>query len=370
MKKKIAAVVLTAAMLMTGCGGKSGASGDTAFTISKDNKTVAEVSAAYAWLDTLYMKDTYESFFGTEFWEETDEEGTTNAAYFKDELFNDLKMRKVVVLEAEKAGITLSEEEKDICQENAEGNLETISEETIKLTGITADTLAEYERDYAIYEKYQASLAADADINIDEEALRQSDFFVLSFETVRYNDEGEVEELDADEKAEAKKKADAAYKLLQEGKTMEEVAEANDMEKEECEWVMGKTAKVDQDDYYDEAFEEAAFSLKEGEHSKVVEGVDGYYIIQMTSLNNEEQTEEAINTAREEAIDEVFNETIEKLMDGYDVTTNDSIWNKIDFTADIAFDDQEVYYEEDPSVESETELEDAEDSEVEIETEG
>lgn len=368
MKKRIAAVVLAATMLLTGCGSKSGASGDTAFTISKDNKKVAEVSAEYAWVDALYMKDVYESFFGTEFWEETDEDGNTNAEYFKEELANDLKMRKIVALEAEKAGITLSDEEKDICQENAEANFETITAETKELTGITVDTLAEYERDYAIYEKYETSLAADADITIDEEALRQSDLFVLTFETVEYNDDGEAEEFDADKKVEVKKKADAAYKLLQDGKTMEQVAETNGMDPEECMWVMGKTAEEDQDDYYDEAFEKAAFALKEGEYSKVVEGLDGYYIIQMTSLNNEEQTEAAIESAQEDAVSALFEETIEKLMDGYDVTTNDSIWSKIDFTADIAFEEAEEYYEEDTSVELETE--DLEDSEVEIETEG
>lgn len=367
MKKRAVAWMLAAGMLLTGCGTGSAKGGDNAFTLEKDNKTVAEVSAEYAWLDTLSMKDTYESFFGTEFWEETDEDGTTNAEYFKEELFNDLKMRKVVVLEAEKAGITLSDEEKDICQENAESYIDSITEETKELTGITVDTLAEYERDYAIYEKYEASIAEKENITVDEEALRQSDLFVLSFETVEYNDDGEAEEFDAKKKAEVKKKADAAYKLLEEGKTMEEVAEANDMDPEECMWVMGKTAEEDQDEYYDEAFEKAAFSLKEGEYSKVVEGMDGYYIIQMSSLNNEEQTESAIESAREEAISEVFNETIEKLMAEYDVTTNDTIWGKIDLTADIAFEAEEEYYEEDASDGSETELEE---DDSEIETEG
>lgn len=342
---------------MTGCGNGSSDSAATgnAFTIEKDNETVAEVSAEYAWLDALSFKDAYESFFGSSFWEEEDEDGVTYAELFKDELLDDLKMRKVVVLEAEAAGITLSDEEKEICQANAEEYIDSITDETKELTGITLDTLAEYEMDYAIYEKYEASLLADADVEINEEDVRQSDLFVLYFETVEYTDEGEEVEYDDEQKAEQKKKADDAYKMLESGKTMEEVAEACDMDPDECMWVMGKTAKEDQDEYYDAAFENAAFSLEEGEYSKVVEGIDGYYVIQMVTLNNEEETAAAMETAQEDAASEIFYEVLDGVLGNYEVTMNDSVWEKIDLTADIAFVEEEEYYdEEDSEVEEET----------------
>lgn len=374
MRKRVLALMLAVGMVLTGCGGnKTEEVSGPAFTIEKDNETVAEISEEYAWLDALFIKDTYESFFGEGFFEEEDEDGVTYGELFKEELLYDLKMRKVVVLEAETAGITLTDEEKDICKENAASYIEEITAETLELTGIDEETLAEYEIDYAIYEKYEEALMEEADVTIDIDDVRQSDLFVLSFPTMEETEDGEEVEVDEAVKAEIKKEADAAYAMLQSGKTMEEVAEANDMDPDDCMWVMGKTAEEDQDEYYDAAFENAAFSLEEGEYSEVIEGIDGYYIIQMVTWENDEETAAAMEEAEEAAASDIFYEKLDELMESYEVTMNDGVWDKIDFTADIAFTTEEEYYEEDTSEEYEDEEyydEDEYYEEEEIETEG
>ena len=125
--------------------------------------------------------------------------------------------------------------------------------------------------------------------------------------------------------------------------------------------VAGKTAEEEQDEYYDAAFEEAAFSLKEGEYSKVVEGMDGYYIIQMVSLENEEETDAALEAAEAEAGEALFTPILEEMLAQYEVTMNEKNWEKIDFKAEISF------IEDASEEEDDIEIEETTDDEVEAE---
>ena len=360
MKKRILALTMALACVFTGCGATNPGKGEV-FTIEKDGKTVDEVSEAYAWLYTLMYKDQYEAFFGDTFWDEMDEDGVTYAELFKEDLIDEIKMMKVIALEAEAAGVTLTEEELQTCKDTAAEYTPTIEEETRKNTGIDEEVFTEFEADFAIYEKYKTELLSGKDVSVDRESVRQSDLFVLYFPTVDYTEDGEEIIFEDDEKAEVKKQADAAYALLESGKTMEQTAEANDMDPEECMMVAGKTAEADQDEYYDAAFEEAAFSLKEGEYSKVVEGMDGYYIIQMVSLENEEETNAALESAEAEAGEALFTPILEEMLEQYEVTMNEKNWEKIDFKAEISF------IEDASEEEDDIEIEETTDDEVEAE---
>lgn len=360
MKKRILALTMALAFVFTGCGATEPGKGEV-FTIEKDGKTVGEVSEAYAWLYTLMYKDQYEAFFGDTFWDEVDEDGVTYAESFKEDLIDEMKMMKVMALEAEAAGVTLTEEELNTCKETAAEYTPQIEEETRKNTGIDEEVFTEFETDFAIYEKYKTELLSGKDVSVDRESVRQSDLFVLYFPTVDYTEDGEEIIFEDDEKADVKKQADAAYALLESGKTMEQTAEANDMDPEECMMVAGKTAEEEQDEYYDAAFEEAAFSLKEGEYSKVVEGMDGYYIIQMVSLENEEETDAALEAAEAEAGEALFTPILEEMLAQYEVTMNEKNWEKIDFKAEISF------IEDASEEEDDIEIEETTDDEVEAE---
>ena len=331
--------------MLTGCNKQKTEKIDTktaAFTIEKDGKTVGAVSEPYAWLYTLIYKQQYESFFGADFWDEKDEEGTTYGETFKEELMNEMKQVKILALEAKKNGVELTDEEKDICLSNAEEALNQIEEETLKKTGITKETLAEYEEDYTVFDKYKTKLLEKENIEINEEDVRQSDLFLLNFETVNYDENGEETPLSDQKKAKQKKKAEEAYAMLQKGTDIEKVAEKFGFDPDECTMTAGKTAKEDRDEYFDEAFEKAAFGLKEGEFSKVTECRDGYYIIKMITKENEEETAAAMEQAESDQADKLFTPMLEKIEDSYDVTMNEENWDKISMSADIAFKPEEA----------------------------
>ena len=190
MKKRILALTMALAFVFTGCGATEPGKGEV-FTIEKDGKTVDEVSEAYAWLYTLMYKDQYEAFFGDTFWDETDEDGVAYADSFKEDLIDEMKMMKVMALEAEAAGVTLTEEELNTCKETAAEYTPQIEEETRKNSGIDEEVFTEFETDFAIYEKYKTELLSGKDVSVDRESVRQSDLFVLYFPTVDYTEDGE-----------------------------------------------------------------------------------------------------------------------------------------------------------------------------------
>ncbi|MDO4556897.1 MAG: peptidylprolyl isomerase, partial [Lachnospiraceae bacterium] len=178
------------------------------------------------------------------------------------------------------------------------------------------------------------------------------------------DDNGDEKELSASEKAKKKKQAEEAYAMLEDGTDIETVAEEFGFDPDECAYTAGKTAEEDQDEYYDEAFENAAFSLKEGEYSKVTECADGYYIIQMVTEENEDETAAAMEEAQSAAEDELFTPMLEEMEEKYEITVNEENWDKISMSADIAFkteeeseeeESTEIIAEEDTSVEEEAE---------------
>ena len=345
MKKRIAAFMLALTMLLSGCGMSAGTD-STAITIQKDGENVMEIAASYVWLYALMYKDQYEMFFGEEIWQETMEDGMTYEEYLKEDMINEIQHIKLVVLAAQAAGMSLTDEEVEFCKANAAEYIDTIEKATQKKTGIDEEVYARFEEDFALYEKYKTEYLSDKTANVDEEALRQSDFFVLTFYTYEYNEEGELTEYTGADKEAVKQQADEAYAMLQSGKTMEEVAAAYDMNPEECMYVTGKTPIEEQDEYYDAAFENAAFALKEGEYSPVTECLDGYCIIQMLTENNEEETASAIESAEQDILETMFNSHVKELADTYLLIVDEDEWNKITFQADIAFVEEETENEE------------------------
>lgn len=345
MKKKIVAVMTALTLLLSGCSMSANAN-NTAITIQKNGETVMEISASYVWLYTLMYKDQYEGLFEEGFWEEAGEDGVTNEEFLKKDMLEEIKHVKMVTIAAQEAGVSLTDEEVEFCKSNAAEFIDTIEKATQKKTGIDEEVYARFEEDFALYEKYKTEYLAEQTADVDEEELRQSDFFILPFYTYEYNDVGELTEFSEEDKEAVKKQAEEAYQMLQSGKTMEEVAVAFDMNPEDCMYVMGKTPREEQDEYYDAAFENAAFSLQEGEYSAVTECMDGYYIIQMLNENNEEETAAAIENAKQVVLEAMFNSHITEKTDNYQVTVDEKIWGKISFQADIAFVEEE-YDDED-----------------------
>ena len=340
MKKRLAAILLAMVMLLSGCGGSAHAD-NTVITIKENDEVLMEIASSYVWLYALMYKDQYETFFGADFWTQTDEEGTTMEEIYKNDLLAEVQHVKLTVLAAQEAGMTLTDEEVAMCKANAAEFIHTIEKETQKTTGVDEEVYARFEEDFALYEKYKTAFLETQTAQVDEEGLKQSDFFVLTFYNYETNEEGEITEYTDAELEAVKQKAEEAYAMLQSGKTMEEVAIAYDMDPDSCMLVAGKTPVDARDEYYDEAFENAAFGLKEGEYSQVTECMEGYCIIKMVSEVNEEETASAIEYAKQQLLETLYTSHINELAKKYVMYIENDEWEAITFQSDIAFIDED-----------------------------
>ena len=340
MKKRITAILLALIMILSGCGGSAHAD-NTVITIKEKDEVRMEIASSYAWLYALMFKDQYEMFFGENFWTETDENGVTHEEIYKNDLLAEIQHVKLTVLAAQDSGMTLTDEEVAMCKANAAEFIHSIEKETQKTTGIDEEVYARFEEDFALYEKYKTEFLETKTVTPDEEGLKQSDFFVLTFYNYETNEAGEITEYTGADLEAVKKQAEDAYAMLQSGKTMEEVAIAYNMEPDDCMLVTGKTPVDAQDEYYDAAFENAAFALKEGEYSQVTECAEGYCIIQMVSEINEEETASAIEYAKQQLLEELYTSHLNELAKRYVMVIDNEQWAAITFQADIAFVNEE-----------------------------
>jgi hypothetical protein len=340
MKKRIAAIFLAMVMILSGCGGSAHAD-NTVITIKEKEEVRMEVASSYVWLYALMFKDQYETFFGEEIWTETDEEGTAYEEIYKNDMLAEIQHVKLTVLAAQDSGMSLTAEEIAMCKANAAEFIHSIEKDTQKMTGIDEEVYARFEEDFALYEKYKTEFLETKTVQVDEEGLKQSDFFVLTFYNYEMNEEGEITEYTGADLEAVKQKAEEAYAMLESGKTMEEVAIAFDMDPDECMLVTGKTPVDAQDEYYDEAFEKAAFALKEGEYSKVTECAEGYSIIKMVSELNGEATVSAIEYARQQLLEDLYINHLNDLAQKYVMYIENEEWAKITFQADISFLEEE-----------------------------
>ena len=340
MKKRITAILLALIMILSGCGGSAHAD-NTVITIKEKDEVRMEIASSYAWLYALMFKDQYEMFFGENFWTETDENGVTHEEIYKNDLLAEIQHVKLTVLAAQDSGMTLTDEEVAMCKANAAEFIHSIEKETQKTTGIDEEVYARFEEDFALYEKYKTEFLETKTATPDEDGLKQSDFFVLTFYNYETNEAGEITEYTGADLEAVKKQAEDAYAMLQSGKTMEEVAIAYNMEPDDCMLVTGKTPVDAQDEYYDAAFENAAFALKEGEYSQVTECAEGYCIIQMVSEINEEETASAIEYAKQQLLEELYTSHLNELAKRYVMVIDNEQWAAITFQADIAFVNEE-----------------------------
>jgi len=275
-----------------------------------------------------YIEAQYESYFGDKIWAyDFGEQNFGEMA--KQEIINMIAQTKIIGTQVEKYKVVLTEEDEVLIKENSEKFLAGLTDKDKMLYGLTADAAQLFYRDNMLYEKVYDAATMNVNTEVsDEEAKQIKVQHILVLTTETSADGKSTTPMSEEKKAKAYAKA---KELLKEAKKAEDFytfAEAN-TEDSGVEYTFGKGEM-------DKAFETAAFALKAGELSGIVETKLGYQIIYCVSNYDEDATLEKKEEIIEVRQDKAFKELYKKWSKDYDININDKVWDTMNFSSELA----------------------------------
>lgn len=333
MSKKVAGLLclcLTGALL-GGCSGAAKSNDETVLFEYDGQKVYLDE----AWVYAKTIQSQYESWYGSSVWDypvsDADGKQVTMEELTKQDMISQIKMVKYLSKEAEKQGLSLTEEEKKTAKENAESFMSSVGEDDLKQTGITEDTMVKVYEENTLASKYHDKIVEDGNVTVSDEEARQYKTYNLLFETFDYDDNGQKVEFSAKKKAAQKKKAEEALARIRAGEDdLEALAKEYKAEKS-SEYTLGD------DETTVKEYREAALKLKKNEVSDIVESEFGYHIIKMLNPNDKEATKEKKEELLQQKQNEYFTEQYQELTKSleekwdFDKDVNKKAYEKITF---------------------------------------
>lgn len=296
----------------------------------------------------------------------SDVDGMTMEESLKYDVLEELEMVQILIDHADEYDVSLTDEEKEQIKSDAKTYLESDHSDDpglIEFLGVDEELLTQYLTDYELAGKVQRAAidAIEVDTDITDEEARQASIQYVYFSVDDTTEEdGSKTPLTEEEKADIKADAQTVIDKVKQGEEMEAVAEE-----------LGYTANttlVGKDSSQD-AFEEAALALQDGEVSDIVETDSGYVVMKcLTALDREatdEAKEEMIETERTEKFSLIYRDWKEAT----DITVDEKLWAKVKIEyrgvtsssetgdTDLPVDPADLEREEESSLESTTSAE-------------
>ncbi len=279
----------------------------------------------------VYLKsaqENYETDYGNSIWQaDILGNGDTFGNLIKDEVIQQITEIKIIRAEAEKEGITLTEEELADANAYAKEHYKGLTSQDIDKYLITEELLRQIYADNLLAEKIFESKTINVDTEVSDLEARQITVQQLLIYSVDYDDQGKAVPLSAEEKAAAYEKVQS---LLEQAKTTDNfyaLAETN-TESDQIEYTFGRGQGPEE---FSASFEQAAFTLKTGQVSNIVTTDYGWHILYCVSDNNVDATIQK----KEEIIDgrrsELFADLYATWTENYDVIVNSEAWDTISF---------------------------------------
>lgn len=322
MKRKAIQSILAITLLGTlfgGCGINKQA---TLVDINKGQDSISLGYANFVARQTQSMYDgMYLAYMGDEMWSQT-QDGDTMENMVKDNVLTSLEESYLLQKHAEDYGVKLTDKEKKAISKAAKQFIEDNDNETIEEMGVTQEYVEQYLTEQTYVKKMESAIKEKAEVSVSEEEALQKAISYVKFSVADTTDEdGNTVELTSEEKKALKQQA----QLLSKAEDFEEEAKNLGVDVE--------TVTYGQDSTLNEKVIQAAEILTtEGEVSSVV-GVkdDGYYVIRMDSLRDEDATAEKKESLEEQQREECY----QKVLDGWkeDITwsVDEKQWKKVKF---------------------------------------
>ncbi|WP_051188519.1 peptidylprolyl isomerase [Proteocatella sphenisci] len=285
---------------------------------------------------TLKVGKEYEAIFGEEIWTSEVEGGKTFKEEFDNEILNVMISQEIVYQEAEKQGITVTDEEVANEMNSYMQFIEDVDEynKFMEENGIDEEFLKDHLKKTLIYDKYRNKIMSETQTNenelkehynthIDEykkEEIKASHILITTL-----NDMGEP--LSEEESAKKEAKAADILSKINQGENFEALAKEYSDDKASAKnggdlGYFAKGVMVPE-------FEKVAFELEKGQVSNVVKSSFGYHIIKVYEKREEittfeEEKENILGSIRYE----IYDKKMEELKKASKIEIFDDIINK------------------------------------------
>lgn len=301
------------------------------------DKTVATVNESEITLGNYEKllalnKLTMESYYGSDVWSTEIEEGKTYEDTLKEMVIDSMTTSEVIYQEAEKQKVAPTDEQ---IQEQIESFNESIKDDEdyqkqLKNIGIDEEFLKyQFSRDLA-NANLQEKFTEEADISESEmktyydenKDSYYTDTVTASHILIKTQDD-EGNELSEDKKKEAKEKAEEVLAKVKSGEDFAELAK--EYSEDSSASSGGELGTFGRNKMVAE-FEDAAFAMKKGEISDIVETEYGYHIIKVTDRVDKQQTfDEVKDQVKSTLASDKYNEHVEKLKEDSTIETKEDI---------------------------------------------
>lgn len=323
MKKRLLVSVLAGVMTAAVLSGCSLKGDETAITIG-DTEIKADVANFYARYTQAQYETYYSAYMGEDMWNSEASEGMTYEESVKKSIQDTLTTMVLLEQHMNEYDIVLSDEEKKVITDTAQGFEEDNSlEDKEKVSGdkkAVERTLTLMAIQQRMREAIQAGVSTE--VSDDEAAQKSMQYVLFSYNTT--DESGASVPVSDDEKKELKNQAQEFVKSIKDGGDFEGAAKEAGVEV--------SVSTFDKESLSpDEELIKAADALEEGGVTDVIETDSGCYVAKVTSLLDREATDTKKNTIIQERKEELYNTTCERWRKETDITIHKDVWKKIDF---------------------------------------
>ncbi|WP_287485766.1 peptidyl-prolyl cis-trans isomerase [Blautia sp.] len=276
-------------------------------------------------------------------WDQKGDDGKTVGESSKDGVMKTINQLYVLKAHAADYDVTITEDEEKAIKEAAAEFIKDNDEKILKKLAVSEDDIVTYLELVTIRSKMHDPMTADVDTEVSANEKDQTRVTIVkvSTEGTEKDDDGNTIDLTDEEKAQKK---DLAQQVLDKVKASDDVANADmDALAKEVDDSLSATAPAfttagDTDDTLDEAVQDAALELKDGEVAdKVIEGDDGYYVVRLDKMLDEDATENKEKTVISERKSDLYDNTLEDWVKEEKIKVDDKVWDQIKVTDSVSF---------------------------------
>lgn len=274
------------------------------------------------------MEEYYRESLNSSYWD-FEKDGITVRDAAKDAIFSRVIMYEILVDQAKKAGITLTESEVIANEAAVDTFINSTTDINLIESGLTRELMIEGYNRISLGDKYYLSISKD--FTVDENAIRNS----LSAEDYReyrteciyapsvLSENQQLIELSADELKNMQASIQAAADKLSAGADLAEIVSGD----KNLKHYNRNFIAIDR--IPEQEYREAAMALEDGEYSDIITTSYGYYIIHMLDNHSESRYEQAVEDAIKAEEQAQFEKVYEELKKQYKIQFDTEAYNAI-----------------------------------------